>query len=230
VIYLVVWSAVARSRGGQVGDFAPGDFAAYYLLAMMVNHLTFTWIMHEFEYRIRQGQFSPKLLRPIHPIHADIADNIAYKLLTLVVMVPAAVVLAVLFRPTLNSPPWALAAFVLALFLAFVVRFVTGWTLALAAFWTTRVNAVNQLYFIALIFFSGQMAPLSLMPEPVQVVASVLPFRWMVSFPVELAMGRLSPEEALVGFGAQLAWSAASLALMALLWRTALRRYTAVGA
>jgi ABC-2 type transport system permease protein len=71
VISLVVWSAVARSTGGRVGGFSPGDFAAYFILLMLVNHLTFTWVMHEFEFRIRLGQFSPKLLRPIHPIHAD---------------------------------------------------------------------------------------------------------------------------------------------------------------
>jgi ABC-2 type transport system permease protein len=32
VIYLIVWSTVADSRGGSVGGFTPGEFAAYYIV------------------------------------------------------------------------------------------------------------------------------------------------------------------------------------------------------
>ena len=69
VIYLVVWLAVTEARDGQVGDFTSGDFAAYYITYMVVNHITFTWFMFEFEYRVRSGSFSPLLLQPLHPIH-----------------------------------------------------------------------------------------------------------------------------------------------------------------
>ena len=85
--------------GGEVDGFGAGGFAAYFLAAMVVNHATFTWIMWEFEYRIRNGKLSPLLLRPIHPIHRDIANNLTFKLLTLAVVLPVAAVLALLFRP-----------------------------------------------------------------------------------------------------------------------------------
>ncbi|MCY4605525.1 MAG: ABC-2 family transporter protein, partial [Gemmatimonadetes bacterium] len=88
LVFLSVWTAVARSKGGQVGDFSSGDFAAYYIIMMMMGHLTFTWFMFEFEYRVRSGAFSPLLLQPLHPIHRDIAQNISYKFLTLAVMLP----------------------------------------------------------------------------------------------------------------------------------------------
>ena len=66
VIYLVVWSTVAASRGGGVGGYEANDFAAYYVVLMVVNQFTFSWIMFEFEYRVRHGAFSALLLRPIH--------------------------------------------------------------------------------------------------------------------------------------------------------------------
>ena len=31
--------------------------------------------MYEFEYRIREGSLSFALLKPVHPIHSDIADK-----------------------------------------------------------------------------------------------------------------------------------------------------------
>ena len=230
VIYLVVWTTVARSGGSRVGGFAAADFAAYFIATMLINHLTFTWIFWEFEWRIRQGMLSPILLRPIHPIHKDIADNVTYKLLTLPIIGLAAAGLALAFGPAWQPQPWALAAAAPALVLAFGVRFIVEWTLALAAFWMTRVSAVNQVYFVALLFLSGQAAPLALLPGPVQTLATLLPFRWLVAFPVELLLGRLTPAEAATGLAMQGLWLAISLLLLRLVWRAGVRHYSAVGA
>lgn len=230
VVYLVVWLTVAQARGGQVGGFSGGDLAAYYIALMIVDHFTFTWIMFEFEYRVRDGSFSPLLLQPLHPIHHDLVSNITYKLLTSAVTLPTAAVLVVVFEPRIHPQPWALAAFVPALALAFAVRFLVEWSLALCAFWTTRVGALNQLYFAALLFLSGRMAPLELMPSWVQHLADLLPFQWMLAFPVELVMGRLSATQALDGFAGQGVWAGLSLGLMALVWRRGTKQYSAVGA
>jgi ABC-2 type transport system permease protein len=230
VVYLAVWSTVSRSSGGSVGGFGASEFAAYFIVIMLVNHVTYTWIMYEYEYRVRQGMLSFSLLRPVHPIHADLADNISSKVITLPLILAAAAVLALVFRPSFHVVPWALAAGAPALLLAFIVRFLMEWTLALAAFWTTRVSAINQTYFIAMLFLSGQMAPLSLLPPALQRVATYLPFRWTTSFPVELLLGRLDFAAALQGLGMQAAWGALCLFLLRLTWRAGVRIYSAVGA
>ena len=229
VIYLAVWSAAARAQGGDIGGFTSGDFAAYFLVLTLVNQLTADWHMWEFQYRVQQGQFSFLLLRPVHPIHGDIAENLAHKLIMQFVLLPSLLVLALVFRPHAQLELWSLAAFVPALALAFALRFVFEWTIALACFWTTRIMAVNQTYFAVLFFLSGRMAPLAILPVGVQVLAAALTFRWMVSFPVELALGRLTPAEAAIGLSAQLGWIAASSLALVLFWPRALRRFSAVG-
>ena len=230
VIYLAVWAAVARSQGGEVDGFTAGDFAAYFLAVMVVNHATFTWIAWEFEYRVRHGTLSPLLLRPVHPIHRDIAENLSFKALTFAVVVPVAAVLAIAFRPTFNAEPWAIAAFVPALALAVALRFAIEWTLALAAFWVTRVEALNRLYFVTGLFLSGQAAPLELLPAPARLLADLLPFRWFLAFPVELLLGRLSSRETLIGFAALTGWLAVAVLLLRIAWGRGVRRYGAVGA
>ncbi len=230
IIYLVVWSTVSRSSGGSIGGYAPRDFAAYYIILMLVNQTTFTWVMYEFEYRIRQGTFSATLLHPVHPIHTDIAVNLSSKLVNLPFVVAAAVGLTILFHPAFRLAPWTIAAFFPALILAFLVRFLVDWIVALAAFWTTRVAAINQIQFMAVLFFSGQIAPLTVLPRPLQAVATILPFRWTVGFPVELVLGRLTPIQVLAGFGIQAAWLLAAATLLKFAWRASLRNYSAVGA
>ena len=73
LIFLVVWSTAARSSGGRVGDMDPHDVAAYYIVLMLVSHLTFSWIHEVFQYRVQFGSLTFELLRPVHPIRADIA-------------------------------------------------------------------------------------------------------------------------------------------------------------
>ena len=230
LVYLVVWSVVAESGGGSAGGYTAAQFAGYFIILMLVENVSYTWIMYEYEYRIREGMLSPALLRPVHPIHADIADNISSKAVTMPFMIGIAVVLGFIFRPELSPHAWALAAAIPALCLAFLLRFLLEWTLAQAAFWTTRVSAINQSYFVLILFLSGQIAPLSLFPSVVQIIASILPFRWMLGFPVELILGRLSPTEALAGLGAQAVWVCLAFLLMRIVWRAGIRTYSAVGA
>jgi ABC-2 type transport system permease protein len=229
VIYLVVWTTIARSSGGEVGGFSTGDFAAYYLALMVVMHATQIWHMWEYEWYIRGGVMSGRLLRPVHPIHQDASENISFKVLMLIVLIPSLAVLIIVFQPTFNPPLWALAAFVPVVIAAGVLSFVTGWIVAMAAFWTTRISAINQMYFVAMFFFSGQVAPLSLLPGAIQSIADALPFRWMLSFPTELLLGQVSMQDALSGFIAQLIWIAVIVLLLRLVWGAAVRRYSAVG-
>jgi ABC-2 type transport system permease protein len=230
VIYLTVWSVIAQGQGGEVGGFAQGEFAAYFIMMMLVNHYTFSWVMWEYEFYVREGMLSPLLLKPVHPIHNDLANNLAYKLITTVVILPVAALLVVLFQPTVTTELWAVVAFVPVLLLGFALRFAVEWTLALSAFWLTRTSAINQMYFFALLFFSGRFAPLPLLPPIAQALSWVLPFRWMVYFPVEVALGHLTPMETLMGVGAQMAWLGLAIMALNLVWRRGVRRFAGVGA
>ena len=143
-VVLVVWTTVARSHGGAVGGYDAAGFAAYFIIQMVVNHITFNWVAWDFQERIRLGNFSPLLLRPIHPIHIDIADNITYKILTSVVMFPATIGLIIAFQPAMHPPLWAILAFGPALLIAWALRFACEWALAMVAFWTTQVVRYQQ--------------------------------------------------------------------------------------
>lgn len=229
-VYAVVWNKVAQARGGSVGTYAPEEIATYFILSMLLNHLTFDWHFFEIEPRIRNGTFSPLLLRPLHPIHSDLADNIVYKAMTFPFMFAAAVGLYFSFGAKLHPPGWAIAMFVPVLLMGFAIRFLLEWTISLTAFWTTRINAIITAYITLVIFFSGRMAPLSLLYDWMQPIARTLPFRLWVSFPIELLLGRLTPEEALRDMGLQAVWIAAFLVMLRFVWRRGMKRFTAVGA
>jgi ABC-2 type transport system permease protein len=76
---------------------------------------------------------------------------------------------------------------------------------------------------------AGQVAPVAILPGALQTLAKVLPFRYMVSFPVEVLTGQLAAPDVVYGFIGQVGWLSVALILSASLWRAGLRRYTAVG-
>jgi ABC-2 type transport system permease protein len=166
----------------------------------------------------------------VHPIHRHIASNLTFKLLTMTVVVPVVIVLALVFRPNFSVTPWTLFAFIPALLLAMALRFSVEWTLATLAFWVTRVTALNQLYFVAFLFLSGFAVPLAMLPASIQTVASWLPFYRMLGFPVDLFLGRLEPAQVLTGFVAQVAWLIAAIICLNVTWARGIRQYSAVGA
>src|SRR5215831_18823127 len=87
VIYLVVWSTIARTNGGSVGGYTPGEFAAYYIVWTLVRNMNIVFTPYGWEWRIREGRLSAQLLRPLHPIHYDIADFAGGKVIWLLGMV-----------------------------------------------------------------------------------------------------------------------------------------------
>jgi ABC-2 type transport system permease protein len=236
LISLAVWSAVTAAKGAAVTNRATGatfgraDFAAYFLVFMIFGHLTMSWDAFEFAWRVRDGSLSPRLLKPLHPIHIDVAFNIAFKLCTSAMLLPVWIVLFVALKPTPPHSLWLLALSLPALILAGILRYLWQYSLAVIAFWTTRVDAINQLYFTLDSFLAGRIAPLSLLPGWLGAAALYSPFRGMGSFPVELALGRVAPAQILPGFGLQLLWLGIGVVVFRLLWSGGIKQYSAVGA
>jgi ABC-2 type transport system permease protein len=92
------------------------------------------------------------------------------------------------------------------------------------------VGAFFELYFTVELLFSGRLVPLSLMPVWAQRVADFLPFQWAFGFPIELLLGKLTVQQTLYGLGMQAFWVVLGLAASSVVWRFALRRFSAVGA
>ncbi len=228
LVLIVVWQTVADSR--DTGMTA-GQYAAYFMLSMIVDHMTFIWHMWEFEWRIRTGYFSPLLLRPVHPIHNDVCQNLSYKVVGLAGIIPAAILMAVIFHADFTGTGWPqIVAFVPALALAMALRFIVEWCLALLAFWLTKVSSINQLFNTFYLFLGGQFAPIGVMPEWIQALSFALPFRWSLYFPIQVALGGVHGGDLWVGYGMQLLWIGVAVVLLKLMWKHAVGRYSAVGA
>ncbi|PDV98325.1 ABC transporter permease [Candidatus Chloroploca asiatica] len=229
VIYLVVWSTIATAQGGEVGGFTPGAFAAYYIVWTLVRNMNIVFTPYGWEWRIKRGELSAALLRPIHPLHQDLAYFGGWKLVVIVLWLPIAAILALIFQPTLNPTPLEIGVFAIAIWGAYLIRSMFLWLLGMITFWTTRVSALYELYFAVELLLSGRLVPMSLLPPWARDLALFMPFQWTFGFPIEALVGTLSTTELLTGLAIQVLWILIGLGLVQLVWRAGVRRYGAVG-
>jgi len=228
-IYLVVWTTIARTHGGSVDGVGTGAFAAYYIVWTLVRTMNIVFTPFGWEWRIREGQFSGWLLKPIHPIHYDLASFAGQKVPWIVLYLPIAVALSLVFHPALHPRPVEVVVFLVAIWGAYVIRSMNAFALGMITFWTTRVAAIFQVWFLAELLLSGRLLPLPLMPQWAQTAAAWLPFKWTFYFPIEALIGGYSTGGLLRGLGLQLVWIAAGALTVHAFWRASVKHYSAVG-
>jgi ABC-2 type transport system permease protein len=229
IIYIVVWQTIAKQQGGSVQGLTPGYFAAYYIVWTLVRNMNIVFGAPYWEHRIREGELTRDLLRPVLPLHYDIAYFAGWKFVVIVLWIPLAIGLSLVFDPTLDPRLLEIAVFAVAIWGAYLIRTMLQESLGMLCFWTTRGAAIFDLYMTSELLLSGRLVPLPLMPDWVQDVSRFLPFQWAFYFPIESLVGDMSTGELLRGLGAQLLWILIGLAIFRIAWKHAIKRYTAVG-
>jgi ABC-2 type transport system permease protein len=229
IVYLVVWTTIANESGGEVNGITAGEFAAYYIVWTLVRNMNIVFGAPFWEWRIREGRMSSELLRPLHPLHNDVAWFAGSKLVLIVLWLPIAAGLAIAFDPTIDPSPLEVVVFFFAIWGAYLLRTMLQSTLGMLCFWTTRGAAIFDLYMTTELLLSGRLVPLPLMPDRVETVAAFLPFQWAFFFPIDALVGDRSTAWLVGGLGMQLLWILIGFALFRLAWRAAIKRFSAVG-
>lgn len=231
IIYLAVWTSIANSKG-SVNGFTANDFITYYMTLLIVDQITSNIVIHTFAYKIQDGSLSSELIRPIHPMLMNaLVNNIAFKVLFILGLIPIWIVLALLFKPDFASiTGQGILLAIPAMMIGFLIGFLLSAAITSLAFWTTRVYSIHEFYYALMLLFSGQFVPLTLMPKLIQELAVYLPFQIQIYFPIQLILGRLSTAQIVQGYIVAGVWLVLSIAFFNWVWRNGVKKYSAVGA
>ncbi|MBP2654855.1 MAG: multidrug transporter permease [Firmicutes bacterium] len=200
LIIMLVWINIYETQT----DY----FILYFATLIFVERATSAWDVWELDRQIRDGTFSYSIVRPFHPIHWAIAENLVYKALFIVALIPVWLLLAMVvpaLKLNLSGPQWLL--FIFALFLGAVIRFTISYMFGLFGFWITKVTAIYSMFEAVSLFMSGRIAPLALLPPLLQEVSIYLPFRYMVGFPIDLVTGAAKEADIRTGFLGAFIWT-----------------------
>ncbi|HIK40614.1 ABC-2 family transporter protein [Thermoleptolyngbya sp. M55_K2018_002] len=226
LILMGVW--MEASQGGQFG-LSPVEFARYFLAVFLVRQFTIVWVVWDFERDVVEGKLSSRLLQPLDPGWHYFASHLGERF----ARVPFAFVLVGLFFWLYPQAFWlpSVGDFLLgaaATALAFLLRFVMQYTVSMLAFWIEKASAIEQIWFLIYLFFSGVVAPLEVFPPLARQIVEWTPLPYLVYFPASIFVGL--PGNRLHGFLITLAWIVLFFWLNRWLWRRGLRHYSGMGA
>lgn len=228
VVYLLVWLAVSASS--TTLPLTAGEFTQYYLWLLVVQLWVSAWASQIIAFDVRHGRLSRYLVIPLPYFAIHLSTNMSEKLLKTLLTLPLIAVLVIIFRPTwpeLSFFSWAI--FLWTWFLAGVIYFLIDLCVGCLAFWFEETSAIDDLYNVLHSLFSGILIPLFLMPPVIQNLATYMPFRYSLSFPMEVLLGKLSPEHLTLGLFLQLAFVVILFLTYRQLWQHGVKRYSAVG-
>lgn len=227
LIFLFVWATAAGDD--TIGGLTRGEIIGYYLVLILANQITYAqtnWTVGDL---IRGGDMNRLLLYPMSPLFNTVATEMAGKVVYLTFVLPVVVILALWLQPEMQITAVTVLAFIPALMMAWLLRFLWGYWLALLAFWATRADGLLALQDALVFLLGGMVAPTLFLPESLRLIAILLPFRYMAAFPTEVLAGLLNTEQMLTGFAIQGCWLAVAVILYQLLWRHGIGHYEAVG-
>lgn len=229
LVAMGIWYVAAQQGAITI---SPQETITYFIFIMFARSAANTWISFLLAREILTGEIARFLVRPLSVFWEHIADNLTVKILRL--GLPSLIlILLVAWRPAFLSPviyePVHALLFIISLVLGMVLAFVFDAIFALFAFWLEDSHEVARFQQVFMHITTGVLIPYVAMPPLMFSTLQWLPFRYMVSVPVELLLGQIQVEAAPLFLLSQVGWICFSIVVVSWLWRRGLKRYVIPG-
>ena len=232
IVQYFIWTAV-YGGGGAIGGMELSETIRYFGASALIGYLTMDFADWNLQMLVRTGKFLTFSLRPIHHRFFALSQKIGHRILGFYLeFLPCLLIFVLLFKVDMIPccPLWT----ALSVLLAFLMNFYVNYCLGMAAFYFVQANGIRVVYQLLGNIFSGMLIPLSFFPEIIQRIMIFLPFQYTNYIPAMVwtgneaigAMGLTIPQAVM--------YQAIAVIFTALLsevlYRSSIKRFTAVGA
>jgi len=225
----LVWANASRN-GSAIQGFTTSNFVLYYLCLLLLGSFITCHIMWEIAMEIKEGQFSSMLVRPVSFFQFTFLRNLSWRIIRTSLFLPFFVLLLWLYRGFLGGAHVYLGIeFWLAVILGHLVSFTTVMMMSMLALFTQEAMAIFELYYVPMLFLSGQLFPIAVLPGWARFLGHLFPFYYTTGAPTEILIGRVSGIAAWQTIGGQVIWICIAFGMAKLLWKKGLKHYTGVG-
>jgi ABC-2 type transport system permease protein len=224
----LVWASA--TQGGPIKGFTSSDFVLYYLAMLLLTSFITSHIMWELAMEIKEGQFSVVLVRPISFFQYTFFRNLAWRVLRPILFAPIFVVLLWGYRSYLTDASVFLGwEFWASVVLGHLLSFTFVVMMSMLALFVQEATSIFELYYIPMLFLSGQLFPVSLLPTWAQNLTKLFPFYFTTGAPTEILIGRLKGPAMYGALWWQIGWCVFAYLMARILWKKGLHYYTGVG-
>ena len=187
LVYFIFWGTIAAYSTTT----SPGSMAVYFFFYAIIFRITGTWIAEDLKKHIQAGTLGPMLLHPFPGsfIASQVLFETNLKKVRILATLPFAALLLIFFSQqlTIALPGWEQLVYLpLALLCAAILHFCFWLCIISIAFWTYHIDGIVEFVDSFIPFADGSVIPAVFLTGFISNIFKLLPFRYMLSFPLEI--------------------------------------------
>lgn len=225
-ILFYFWQAIYAGRE-VLNGYTFSQIITYYFLMRVAYNRVSTFGASDLASSIKSGDITKDLVKPLDYINLNISRNYIGALFWTIGNLIAILLFSFFLYTSLMLPSsllnglMFLVFFFINGFLANLINIMIG-TLG---FWSTEVTHLKLVSTQLISLMSGGLIPLAFFPQSVQNVLNYLPFKYLVEFPINVYLGKISPTELLPNLTILILWVILFYIVSKILFLKGLRGY-----
>jgi ABC-2 type transport system permease protein len=231
---LSLWRTIYADNAGagEHSGFTREQMIFYYMLVAVVDVFT---AVNEDDWQIaadiREGAISQFLLKPVDYLWYRLALFFSGRIAFISMAALPLGIFIFCFRQYFLLPPDAgtFVVFLLSLVLTALLQFFISFAMAMLSFWLLEISTFIFILFAFEYLASGHLFPLDVLPPALKQVLFVLPFPYMLYFPIQIYMGKVAGAGLWQGMATQCLWVLVAYGFARFMWRRGVKHYEAFG-
>lgn len=212
-------------------SYTHSTMLTYILGASLIGSIVLSSRSYIVGEEINNGNLLNFLLKPINYFKYWFSKDIGDKSMNIIFSVIELTILFILLKPPFffQTNPIYILLFLFSILLSVILYFFFNFLLGLIGFWSPEVWAPRFIFIILLNFFAGAIFPLDILPNKIYLFLKLLPFPYLLYFPLKIYLGKLNFIEIFTGLSVSFIWVIFMYLLVKFIWARGLGVYTAYG-
>ena len=232
-VVFFLWSAVFTNPETVVFGYDKSKILTYVFGILVLRALVLSSRTVDVAQEISSGNITNYLLKPINYFKFWFTRDISSKALNISFAIVEIVILFFILKPPLfiQTNPMILLSFFISIILAILLFFLLLFITNLINFWMPEAGWPVQFLFVVIImeFLSGGVFPIDILPILIQKVLYVLPFPYLLFFPLQVYLGKIDLMESFQGIVIASSWVVFLWWALNQTWQKGIKHYSAEG-
>lgn len=226
-VQLYLWRALIGQAGQVATDYGVvtmTEMTSYILVSILINTLIGNNVINDINERVRSGQISTDLIKPLNFEMYVFCRMIGRSLFSFLFQLLPVLGISLLFLDIEFPSVINLLLFLVSALNAFVIMFLLAFNLGLLSFWYMSMWQVSLILGNVIQLLSGRWLPLWFFPQALLSVSAFLPFKMLYFVPISIYLGQGSIAEFGQWILIQYIWIVILFAVTRLMWHAAIRK------
>lgn len=233
VLTFFLWNTVFYDPGREVFGYNKEKILTYVFGILVLRAIVLSARAVDMAGEIANGEITNYLLKPVSYFKYWFTRDVASKALNLSFAAVEALILFLILKPNifLQTDFLIIILFIVSTVIAVTLFFYILFLVNLVTFWMPENGWAAQFLFVVILteFLSGGAFPIDVLPQALQHILYSLPFPYLLFFPLQVYLGKISGLAITRGILTGGIWVIALAFLTRTVWPRGLKRYSAEG-